>query len=222
MTHSSVAILVDGDNVPSTYAGQILRKAADLGPQRARLTFCNAPSLMDWSAAPSFRPVHSGTGKNGSDILLSIRAIEMAFRDGIEAFVIVSSDSDMSHVANRLRELGHYVLGLGEDKAPHTFRLACTRFQILTPPLAKVDKSQLDTIDRIVRKILDEHDPDGKGLLLNRLNGLVRSAGTPPVKISEQPEKNWPAYLARRPNHYTLSGQGPSRTVRIATEDDLT
>lgn len=222
MTHSSVALLVDGDNIPPSFAGQILRKASEVGPQSARFAFCNTQSLAGWSAAPSFRAIHSGTGKNGSDILLSIRAIELALRDGIENFVIVSSDSDLSHVAHRLRELGRHVLGLGEDKAPRTLRLACTRFQILTPPPAKVEDSNLGRIDRIVRKVLEEHDPDGKGLLLNRSNGLVRNAATPPVKISQEPEKNWPKYLANRQNLYTVSYEGPSRTVRIATEDELT
>ena len=85
MTYSSVAILIDGDNVSSLFAGQILRKTADLGPHRQRLAFCNAQSIADWSSASSFRVVHSGAGKNGSDIVLSINAIEFALRDGIEA-----------------------------------------------------------------------------------------------------------------------------------------
>ncbi|MEZ5723187.1 MAG: NYN domain-containing protein [Paracoccaceae bacterium] len=77
---------------------------------------------------PGIRFVHAGTGKNAADLLLSIDAVELALREGYEMFVIASSDGDFSHLAIRLRETGHLVVGCGVATAPARFRTACSRF----------------------------------------------------------------------------------------------
>jgi len=215
----SVALLVDGDNVPSVLAGQILRKTKDLGDLRLRLAFCNAQSLADWSSAPSFRTVHTGGGKNASDILLSIHAMEYAFRDGIDVFAIVSSDGDLSHIAHRLRELGHVVVGLGERKAPAVFRHACSRFVEITAPGAKIPDGNLEKIDRVLRKVLEQKDPNRQGVSVSQLNGFVRAEDNS-IKISTHPDKTWPRYLSARPDLYSLVGEGTGRRVRIAAAQD--
>lgn len=221
MTSSTVAILVDGDNISSQYAGQILRKTRDLGATAFRLAFCNHQSLGDWSSAQSFRSVHTGSGKNGSDIVLSIYAMEYALRDNIHSFAIVSSDGDLCHIAHRLRELGRHVVGLGEEKAPKTFKYACTEFHLLSPPAAKVDDAALSDMDQIVRTVLREADPHRHGVLVGRLNGLVR-ARDKSIMISQHEDKNWPSYLAARDRLYTVTGAGAQRLVRIAAQQDDT
>ena len=133
MAFSSVALLVDGDNISSTLAGKILRKAERLGPTHIRRVYGSQNAVINWSNAPSFRSIHVDSGKNGADILLSIEAMRFALRDKIEAFAIASSDRDFSHVAHALREMGHHVLGLGdENKAPDSFLKACSEYEKLS------------------------------------------------------------------------------------------
>ena len=73
-------------------------------------------------------------GKNAADLALAIDAIDLFHTGGIEGFCLVSSDSDFSHLALRLREHGVMVIGYGERKAPASFRRACDRFIELVPP----------------------------------------------------------------------------------------
>ncbi|NNE79673.1 MAG: NYN domain-containing protein [Silicimonas sp.] len=227
MTFSSVALLVDGDNIAASYAGQIIRKTENLGHHRVRRAYCNSSSLVNWATAGSFRSVYSGQARKGpngknlnaSDILLSIDAMHFALADRIEAFAIVTSDSDMSFIACRLRELGHHVTGLGEEKAPAAFRHACDEFIKLTPAQAKVAETKLEPLDRTLREVFAEADPKGQGILLNRLNGLVRRKD-PSVKISAMDQKTWPSYLAARTDLYTINGDGSARRVVITAQPD--
>ncbi|XZQ28139.1 NYN domain-containing protein [Rhodobacter capsulatus] len=93
----------------------------------------------DWQGGPEgFRLMHAGTGKNASDLLLALDAMELALREGVTRFVIASSDRDFSHLAQRLREYGRQVTGIGETKTPQIFRDACETF--LTLPLPPVPK----------------------------------------------------------------------------------
>lgn len=218
MTYASVALLVDGDNIASSFAGQILRTTRDLGPAHRRHAYGDANTTQDWSSAPSFRPVFSGPGKNSADILLSIEAMEMALRDGIDAFVIVTSDGDFAHVAHALRGLGRHVLGLGEKKAPNRFRLACSEFRELSVPGAQVEDAKLEPIDLTVRNILVEQDRKGTGLPVTKLNEFARKEGD--IKISEQPERTWARYLTARPHLYDLIGEGSNQLVRVAAKKE--
>ena len=213
---SKVALLVDGDNVPPRFAGQILRVAEKLGPLTARRVYGNAARNPQWEAAPSYRLVHAGNSKNGADILLAIDAMELALRDGFAVFVIASSDRDFSHIAHRLRELGFAVHGVGEaDKAPDHFRKACDTFSELKLPDRKQD---LSANDRIIVEVLDAIDTTGEGALVTSFNAQMRRRHD--FKISEEPEKTWAKYFAERPKLYSLSGNGAERRVRRAFDAD--
>ncbi len=214
MSFSKAAILVDGDNVPASFAGQILRKAKSLGTAQVRRVYGTTNSIASWSSAASFKPIAVGGSKNGADILLSIEAIKFALRDGIEAFAIVSSDRDFSHASHTLRELGFHVLGLGESKAPNEFRLSCSEFDELEPPKVKTSTESLPKLDRTIRAALEQAGK--KGILVTQLNGIMRIKHE--VKISDQPEKKWKPYLANRPELYTITGEGQTARVHIATE----
>ena len=217
MTYSSVAILVDGDNISSQMAGQVLRKSDGLGPHQVRRAYCNAQASGSWSSASSFRVVLSGSGKNGSELLLSIQATSFALRDGIQAFAIVTSDRDFSHLAHALREMGRHVFGLGEEKTPKEFRRACSEFVQLKPPVAKVNDAKLDPIDKVVREVLLNHDPSRQGISVVRLNHLVRAEDSS-IKISTRVEKTWPRYLLSHPDLYEVIGDSKDRRVRITAE----
>lgn len=216
---SSVAILVDGDNISSALAGQILRKTSDLGTQRMRLAYCNTHSITGWESAPSFRAIHAGSRKNGADFQLSIDAMKFALKDGVQTFVIASSDGDLVHIAHALRELGRHVVGLGNENAKKSLGRACSTFIVIAPPEAKVATSKLGKIDTALRAILEKQDPQRQGILVSKINGLVRKE-VQAIKISEEPEKTWPKYLAKRTDLYTMDGDGKDKRVRIASATD--
>lgn len=219
MTYSSVALLVDGDNISSQLAGQILRRTADLGPHQIRRVYCNSYSLGSWSSASSFRKILSGSGKNGSDLVLSIEAMTFALRDNVPAFAIASSDRDFSHLAHALREMGHHVVGLGEEKAPLEFHRACTDFIELRRPAAKVAAEQLGKTDTALRTAFDKEDPDDRGMLIKDINSRVRKYISG-FKISDSDDQNWDRYFKNRPQLYSIFGEAEEKRVRIARESD--
>ena len=133
MTDTSVALLVDGDNISSDLAGKILRRTSSLGTLRVKRVYCRAGGLTNWASAPSFRRIFAGDMQNGADMLLSIDAMELALRDRYRTFAIASSDRDFSHIAHTLQEIGCSVIGLGEEKTPREFRKACVDFIELSP-----------------------------------------------------------------------------------------
>ena len=126
-----LALLVDGDNVSPMSSTWVLSKAAKQGRIDISRVYAFGCHPSNWLNTPGYRLIHAGIGKNSADLLLSIDAMEFAFASGVEAFAIVTSDRDFTHLAQRLRERGAYVLGLGEPKAPEEFRLACTEFLLL-------------------------------------------------------------------------------------------
>ena len=99
--------------------------AKNLGRLDMARVYGGAHPASSWMEAAGFRFIHAGPGKNGADILLSIDAIEACQLSDTKAFVLATSDGDFSHLAYRLRERGVEVYGLGEDKAPTSFREAC-------------------------------------------------------------------------------------------------
>ncbi len=219
MNANTVALLVDGDNVRASFAGQVLRKTKDLGEQRIRRVYCNQMSLSDWATASRFMKMHAGTKPNGADILLSIHAMQFALKDGINTFAIASGDRDFSHIAHTLRELGCHILGLGTDQAGQEFRKSCSDFIELKKPAAQIATEKLNDIDKALRKVFEEQDPEGVGIPLNRINSLSRRE-LPELKISQQPEKNWPSYFKARTELYTIIGQASDQRVQITRASD--
>lgn len=167
-----VAILIDGDNISPGLAPEIDAIGRRLGEVQLRRVYANATHCPGWTDVPGVRFVHAGAGKNAADILLSIEAIEFACMDGYETFLLASSDGDFTHLATRLRERGHSVVGAGEAKPPPMFRAACTRFEELARacgpprPAAKtgptgigvatpMDKAASRNLSPLDRKIMD-------------------------------------------------------------------
>lgn len=128
-----IALLVDGDNVSPTMAGSIRRRAETLGEVAIRRVYAANPPAGNWRDE-GFRAVTSGTGKNATDVLISIDAVHLSHTAGPDTFVIVSSDQDFTHLAHHLRERGLAVVGMGvAAKTPVAFRLACSGFIALLP-----------------------------------------------------------------------------------------
>ncbi|MEM6371962.1 MAG: NYN domain-containing protein [Pseudomonadota bacterium] len=134
-----LAVLFDADNVPAKFAEPILREVTAIGEPALRRVYGDWTSgrLAAWSARilelglVAHQDTSNTTGKNASDIGLVIDAMDILHGGRFDGFVIVSSDSDFTALANRLREEGLMVIGVGESKAPEALRNVCNRFILI-------------------------------------------------------------------------------------------
>lgn len=221
-----VALLVDGDNLSAQHADAILATTRALGQPDILRCYLNAQKCLSWLSRPEFRPIHAGTGKNASDLLLAIDAMELALGGTIGSFVIASSDSDFSHLAHRLRERGHAVHGMGEEKTPPAFRAACTAFTELTaPPKAKAKPASLPlpaqapvvvSLDEAIRRVIASHSKQGMGMKLTELAPKMHQLHG--IRISTQTEKTWRAYFVARPHLFDIDPRGADSHVRFRPE----
>ncbi len=131
-----LAVLIDADNVPAKFAEAILKEIASIGEPALRRVYGDWSSgrLRNWSekvlslGLVAHQDTANTTGKNASDIGLVIDAMDILHGGRFDGFVLVSSDSDFTSLANRLREDGKEVIGIGEKKAPESLRNVCNRF----------------------------------------------------------------------------------------------
>lgn len=212
-----LAILVDGDNISGCHARNILVAASAHGrPDLARV-YADAQRTMIWHDTPEFNVIHAGTGKNASDLLLTIDAMELALLRGFEAIVIASSDGDFTHLGRRLREIGKTVIGLGEAKTPQTFRCACSSFVELGNQSSKIEPGtsghDVTELDRRIRSLIAANSKNGEGMKITELSPKMHALhGT---RISTYPEKTWHNYLRSRPELYEVGPKGQEATVRF-------
>ena len=131
-----LAILIDADNASARHARAIFDEIAKLGEANVRRIYGDFSSdrLKGWRevmqplAIVPQQQFNYTTGKNAADITLVIDAMDLMHRGGLDGFCLVSSDSDFTRLALRLREDGAEVFGFGAKKTPEAFRNACTRF----------------------------------------------------------------------------------------------
>ena len=135
-----IAVLIDADNVSPTSAGSIFRKACSIGEPIARRAYgmvkCFSSSGGWVQAQREYgivaRPQTSNVAhKNVSDIALVIDAMEFLYKSPCAGIFIVSSDSDYTALAAKIREGGKLVYGMGNEKTPESFRSACTGFFVI-------------------------------------------------------------------------------------------
>jgi hypothetical protein len=133
------AVLIDADNIPAKYAGPILKEITALGEPALRRVYGDWSSgrLSNWSKTVrdlglvAHQESANTTGKNASDIGLVIDAMDILHTGRFDGFVLVSSDSDFTSLANRVREQGMDVIGIGEAKTPEALRNVCNRFILI-------------------------------------------------------------------------------------------
>ena len=134
-----LAVLIDADNVPAKFADAILREVTAIGEPALRRVYGDWSSsrMKAWAGRilelglVAHQDTANTTGKNASDIGLVIDAMDILHGGRCDGFVIVASDSDFTALANRLREEGLTVIGIGEAKAPEALRNVCNRFILI-------------------------------------------------------------------------------------------
>ncbi|MCB1790368.1 MAG: NYN domain-containing protein [Gammaproteobacteria bacterium] len=175
-----LAVLIDADNTSPKYAKAIFEEISGFGEASVRRCYGDFSSsrMSGWSEriasfglVPHHQPANT-VGKNASDIALVIDAMDLLHSGRFDGFVLVSSDSDFTRLASRIREQGLDVYGIGEKKTPDAFRQACKRFIFVenlgdddsaaTEPLKPVDRTALNRAYQLIRNVMETSpDPDG-------------------------------------------------------------
>jgi len=131
-----LAVLIDADNTSPQYTSEIFDEIATLGEASVRRCYgdFSSPQMRGWTKVtaeyglvPHHQPANT-VGKNASDIALVIDAMDLMHTGRFDGFVLVSSDSDFTRLASRIREQGLEVYGIGQRKTPDAFVRACKRF----------------------------------------------------------------------------------------------
>jgi uncharacterized protein (TIGR00288 family) len=131
-----LAVLIDADNVPYSNVKGMMEEIAKFGTPTTKRIYADwtKPNANGWKSVlleHAITPIQQYSytvGKNSSDSAMIIDAMDLLYSDKVDGFCIVSSDSDFTRLAIRLRESGMKVIGIGEKKTPSSFIVACDRF----------------------------------------------------------------------------------------------
>ena len=133
---NNFAVLFDADNVPYSHVKEMLDEITKYGNPTIKRIYGDwtKPSISGWKSVlleNAIIPVQQysyTTGKNATDSAMIIDAMVILHLGQVDGFCIVSSDSDFTRLATRLREAGKYVIGIGEKKTPKPFIVSCDKF----------------------------------------------------------------------------------------------
>jgi uncharacterized LabA/DUF88 family protein len=131
-----LAVLIDADNIPYSKVREMLEEIAKYGTPTFKRIYGDwtKPTVAGWKSVlleNAITPVQQygyTKGKNSTDSAMIIDAMDILYSGKVDGFCIVSSDSDFTRLATRLREAGMKVIGIGERKTPHPFIVACDKF----------------------------------------------------------------------------------------------
>jgi uncharacterized LabA/DUF88 family protein len=143
---ATLAILIDADNANPAIIKGLIDEVAKLGRATVRRVYGDwtTPNLVSWKDAArdhSIQPIQQfayTTRKNSTDSAMIIDAMDLLYAGNLDGFCLVSSDSDFTRLASRLKESGKFVYGFGEKKTPAALVAACDRF-IYTEVFTKVE-----------------------------------------------------------------------------------
>jgi Fe-S-cluster formation regulator IscX/YfhJ len=186
-----LAVLIDADNIPYSNVKGMMEEIAKYGTPTFKRIYGDwtKPTLSGWktvlleNAITPIQQYSYTTGKNSSDSAMIIDAMDILYSGRADGFCIVSSDSDFTRLATRLREAGMKVIGIGQKKTPHPFIVACDKFIYLEiiasfasetvtvtkepttattpaktpPPAPKADKEVIQLITATIADLADEN-----------------------------------------------------------------
>ena len=204
-TDLNLAVLIDADNIPHANIKGMLDEITKFGIPSIKRIYADwtKPTVAGWKPAlleHAITPIQQysyTTGKNATDSAMIIDAMDILHREKIDGFCIVSSDSDFTRLATRLRESSKLVIGIGEKKTPKPFIVACDKFiyiEILSKaeaaskePESKGSKTsttpkqapavEVDKIDNklinLIKTTIDDIADDTEWAFLARVGGLL-------------------------------------------------
>jgi predicted nuclease of predicted toxin-antitoxin system len=194
-----LAVLIDADNIPARHAAAILDEVASFGEPSLRRVYgdWSSQALGQWKeqARDLGLVMHQQSantkGKNASDIGLVIDAMDILHAGKVDGFVLVSSDSDFTRLASRIREDGLQVIGIGEAKTPDSLRKVCNRFvfienivgggaEVVAAPVDKAGKPEAAPVKEpafnaipLIRDAMKKIDPDQDDYSLGQLGQVI-------------------------------------------------
>ena len=145
-----LAVLIDADNIPYSNVKGMLEEIAKYGTPTFKRIYGDwtRPTISGWKSVlleNAITPIQQYSytkGKNSTDSALIIDGMDILYSGKVDGFCIVSSDSDFTRLATRLREAGMKVIGIGERKTPHPFIVACDKFiylEIITSSTVSIE-----------------------------------------------------------------------------------
>lgn len=176
-----LAVLIDADNIPYANVKEMLEEIAKYGTPTFKRIYGDwtKPTVAGWKSVlleHAITPVQQyayTVGKNATDSAMIIDAMDILYSGKVDGFCIVSSDSDFTRLATRLREAGMKVIGIGEKKTPKPFISACEKFiylEILKPDSSAAEKKSktkgkseplgVDKVDRNLIKLITDSITD--------------------------------------------------------------
>jgi len=188
---NKLAVLIDGDNIPSAHVKEMMEEIAKYGNPTIKRIYGDwtKPHLSKWKnmlLENAITPVQQygyTQGKNSTDSAMIIDAMDILYSEKVNGFCLVSSDSDFTRLATRLREAGMLVYGIGEKKTPEPFIVACDKFIYIEILKNRTEQSESESdtsgastkssVDKITQKeirfisstIQDVADDDGWAFL---------------------------------------------------------
>lgn len=176
-----LAVLIDADNIPPKMADRLFEEIAEIGDAMVRRTYgdFSTSHLNGWTKVMPKHAINAHqnfaniSGKNATDIALVIDAMDLLHSGRFDGFCLVSSDSDFTRLASRIREQGLHVYGFGERKTAESFRNACHRFIYLDNISSAIDEDQSEPSARgkelsppskarpLIKKAILQLDPEG-------------------------------------------------------------
>ena len=198
--NARLAVLIDADNTSPKHAGAIFVELASYGVATVKRAYGDwtTPQLSGWkrelnqhAIAPKQQFAYT-TGKNSTDSALIIDAMDLLYTGNVDAFALVSSDSDFTGLATRLRESGKTVYGLGLRKTPASLVAACDRFIYLEvlgsdttseaadtpdPPDGAAD-APLPNLQSLLTRAINATSGDDGSVSVSALGNYLRSAST--------------------------------------------
>ena len=186
-----LAVLIDADNASAKIADGLFEEIAKIGEASVRRIYGDFSStrskawadiLSKYAIIPQQQFAYT-TGKNASDITLVIDAMDLLHSGRFDGFCLVSSDSDFTRLAARIREEGVDVFGFGEQKTPESFRQACRRFIYTENLLAEVQVADsgktakplqsLAHAKRILNKVISEMESEDGWVTLGHVGSQL-------------------------------------------------
>lgn len=182
------AVLIDADNVSVKYIKYIFEEMSNYGLVTYKRIYGDWTRVQsgNWKEAlleNSVNPIQQyayTTGKNATDSAMIIDAMDILYSENVEGFCIVSSDSDFTRLASRLRESGMEVIGMGEKKTPKPFTTACNIFKYLdvlyeseSQEQQTMDKAAMKELEESLIRIITEYGEDNKGINIGELGSRL-------------------------------------------------
>lgn len=195
-TNSKLAVLIDADNAQASICSELLAEISKFGIASVKRIYGDwtTTNLKGWKEhlhKHAIQPIQQFSythGKNSTDSSLIIDAMDLLHEGKLDGFCLISSDSDFTRLANRIRESGLIVYGFGEKKTPIPFVSACDKF-IYTEFLRKSENR--NTLDESTNEELRE-------IILNAVNVLAKDDGWSPLSgVGGYINKNIPSFDPR-------------------------